>query len=174
MMTRTTIVVVFLCLCCVPANADSDTLLPLTFKSFPMDFQRALAQATVHEGVRLEKCLAGDTEKRSVCMFTVGSFLMITATSEKGRPDIASLILMCRGSDPTGTVKCLLAFAAAIGLTAPDLPKDARGKIISTLMDGIGIGQSASITTEERKYILQKSAGVWLYIIAADSDETGD
>jgi hypothetical protein len=48
---------------------------------------------------------------------------------------------------------------------------DARGKILSTLTSGLAVGNEISIQTEERKYLLQKSMGLWFHVIAAGGED---
>jgi hypothetical protein len=162
--------------CALPfsAHADSDTLAPLTFANFAAAFKAKLRQANVHDGVAEEKCLPGAPDKRPVCSYKVGAFLAVIATGEKGGDRPVSLMLACVKQTVADSTKCILGYAAAITLTAPDLSGDQRGKLIDTLFGGLAIGNTVSVTTDDRKYVVEKGAGIMFYIEASDSTEAGD
>jgi len=91
--------------------------------------------------------------------------------SKKGQKDVVAITMMCSGTQgPADVAKCLLAYNALIAATTPELSADARGKILSTLTSGLDVGNEISIQTEERKYLLQKSLGLWFHVIAADGE----
>jgi hypothetical protein len=71
---------------------------------------------------------------------------------------------------PADVAKCLLAYTALVAATTPDLGEDARGKVLSTLTSGLDVGNEISIQTDERKFLLQKSVGLWFHVIAADGE----
>jgi hypothetical protein len=58
-----------------------------------------------------------------------------------------------------------------MALTSPEMNVDTRGKIVKILLDGLEVGNITSVTTDDRKFILQKSIGLWFHIIAANSDD---
>jgi hypothetical protein len=153
-----------------PARADSDTLLPATFASLQGDLKKALSKASVREPLAALPCLEGSTEKRKVCPYKLGEYMQIMAETEKGGKDIVGLTMICGTTDARDSLKCLLAYAAAMSLLAPDIDQDKRGKIMGTLVEGLSVGMETSIRTEERKFILQKSMGLWFHIEAADAD----
>jgi hypothetical protein len=150
------------------AHADSDTLLPITFDSLQGDLKKALAKNSVREPLTAFNCLEGSAEKRKVCTYKLGGFMQIMAETEKGGKDIVGLTMICATSDQNDSLKCLLAYAAAMSLFAPDLKAADRGKIMNTLIEGLSVGTLAMIRTEERKFTLQKSLGLWFHIYAAD------
>ena len=49
---------------------------------------------------------------------------------------------------------------------------ETRGKIVKILISGLEVGNRTTVTTDERRYILQKSIGLWFHIYAADVDES--
>lgn len=151
-----------------PACADSDSLLPVTFASLQADLRKAFLKAAVREPVAALPCLEGAPDKRKVCTYKLGEYMQMMASTEKGGQDIVALTMICATADTRDSLKCLLAYAAAMELLSPDLDRDKRGKIMGTLIDALALGQEASIRTEERKFTLQKSMGLWFHIEAAD------
>jgi hypothetical protein len=154
------------------ANADSDTLLPMTFGSLQGDLKRSLSKMSVHEAVVPVGCLDGDKEKRTVCTFKIGNILSVMAESKKGEKDVVGVTMICGDTQgPSDVAKCLLAYTALMGATTPDLDQEARSKILSTLTSGLEVGNEISVVTDERKYLLQKSVGLWFHVIAADGED---
>jgi hypothetical protein len=149
-------------------RADSDTLKPLTFQSFPADLKRALSRSSIRDGLTVANCLEGGSEKRKVCTYKLGGYMTIMVSTEKGSPDLAALTMICGPSNDLDNAKCLLAYGAAIMMTAPALDTAARGKIMNTLISGLEVGSQISITTDERRFILQKSMGIWFHVYASD------
>ena len=85
------------------------------------------------------------------------------------RPGIT---MICSGTQgPEDVAKCLLAYTALIAATTPELSEDARGKVLSTLTSGLEVGNEISLAIEERKYVLQKSLGLWFHVMAADGED---
>jgi len=156
---------------CAPAFADSDTLLPLTMKSFAAEFKKALLQAGVHKGLAGKGCLEGGQTKRTVCSYRIGEHMAVMTSTEVGKTDLVGVTLICTGGDLADTTECLLIDAAAVSLTAPAMTFATRGKLMSALIRGMEVGDSISIVTGERRYILQKGVGVWFHVYAADSKD---
>jgi hypothetical protein len=152
------------------ARADSDTLLPVTFASLQGDLKKALSKVTVREQLSALPCLEGSSEKRTVCPYKLGDYMQIMAETEKGGKDIIGVTLICGTQDTRDSLKCLMAWGAAMAVLAPDLDQDKRAKVINALMEGVLLGTEASIRTDDRKFILQKSVGLWFHIYAADAD----
>jgi hypothetical protein len=153
------------------ASADSDTLLPVTFASFQADLKRALTKGHLKEPLAQVTCLEGNAEKRKVCTYKLGEYMSVMISSAKGGSDVVGLTMMCGPKNDLDSAKCLLAYSAAMALTASALSVDARGKILGLLFEGLALGNDASITTDERKFTLQKSIGVWFHIYATDTDD---
>jgi hypothetical protein len=151
--------------------ADGDTLLPVTFKSFPADFRKALVKATVKDALVPVNCLDGSAGKRKVCTYKIGTFMSVMVESQKGGSDAVGITLICAASTPLDSGKCLLSYSAAMALTASDMNIDARGKILKLLLDGLDVGNSTTIATDDRKFILQKSLGLWFQVLAADVED---
>jgi hypothetical protein len=149
-----------------PVIADDDTLLPVTFQSFATDYRRALAKGFVKDALIALNCLDGSADKRKVCMYKLGDFFYITIESQK-----VGITMICSAPDITASSKCLLSYIAAMALTSPRMSVDTRGKIVKILLDGLEVGNITSVTTDDRKFILQKSMGLWFHIIAANSDD---
>jgi hypothetical protein len=157
--------------CPRPAAADADTLLPVTFQSFAGDFRRALVQAAVTDTLTAVNCLDGAADKRKVCMYKLGGYMVITLESQKGGTDVIGITMICNAPNLGDSGKCLLSYGAAMALMSPDINLGTRGKIIKILLDGLNVGNIATISTDERKFILQKSVGLWFHILAVDSDD---
>ena len=150
--------------------ADDDTLLPVTFQSFAADYRRALAKASIKDAFVVLNCLDGSADKRKVCMYKLGKFFNIIVES-LGGSDVIGITMICSAPDITASSKCLLSYIAAMALTSPEMSVDTRGKIVKILLDGLEVGNITSVTTDDRKFILQKSIGLWFHIIAASSDD---
>jgi hypothetical protein len=58
-----------------------------------------------------------------------------------------------------------------MAMTDPDQAADDRGDILGGLVKSLNHGNEATLTTDARKYLMQKGAGVWFTVIAAASDE---
>lgn len=153
------------------ARAESDTLQPVTFATLQTDLKRAFSKVSIKEPVTPVSCPPGDAAKRQVCTFKLGNYMEIMAESKKGQQDVVGITLICSSGDPLGATKCLLAYAGAVMLAEPQLDAQQRGKIVGTLVDGLAVGTEVSITTDERKYVLQKSLGLWFHVIAADGED---
>jgi len=154
------------------ARAESDTLQPITFESVQRDLKKSLSKMSVREDVVPMGCLEGGKDKRTVCNFKIGRILGVMVESKKGEKDVVGITMICSGTEgPADVAKCLLAYTALIGATSPDLDKEARNKILTTLTSGLDVGNKMSIETEERKYVLQKSMGLWFHVIAAESGD---
>jgi len=125
---------------------------------------------SVREDVVSVGCLEGGKDKRTVCNFKVGKFLAVMAESKKGEKDIVAITMICGTEIPTEAMKCLLGYGALMAATAPEMSADTRGKIMNVLTSGLDVGQEISVLTEERKYLLQKSMGLWFHVIAADGE----
>src|SRR5208282_5582379 len=138
------------------AAAASDTLLPVTFKSFAADYRRALAQASVMDALTPVKCLDGAADKRKVCMYKLGGYMGITIESQKGGADVIGITMICNAPNLEDSGKCLLSYSAAMALISSSLSVGTRGQIIKILLDGLNVGNIATISTDERKFILQK------------------
>lgn len=152
------------------AKADSDKL-PFTFDSIAGDFRKALTKVSVKERLTKLSCLDGDTEKRTVCTYRLGPYMGVMAETEVGQKDIVGVTMMCATSSKVDALKCILAFTAAISASTPGIDIETRGKILKVLLDGLAIGNETTITTDERKFTLQKSLGLWLHIFASDADQ---
>jgi hypothetical protein len=170
-MVRASLLAIFLILSIGFARADSDTLLPITFNSLQGDLKKALTKNAIREPLSAFSCLEGSAEKRKVCTYKLGDYMQIMAETEKGGKDIVGLTMICATNVQSDSLKCLLAYAAAMSMAAPELKADDRGKIMNVLIEGLSVGTLVSIRTEERKFILQKSIGLWFHINAADVDE---
>jgi hypothetical protein len=155
----------------LPAAADTDTLLPITFKSFPNEIKRAFSKVSLKDNLIPVGCLPGDAQKRSVCSYKLGNFMSIMTSSAKGGSDVVSITMICSTADPVESSKCLLSYAAAMSLTSSALSGDTRGKILHLLLNGLEVGTSTTVVTEERKFILQKSLGIWFHVYAADEED---
>jgi hypothetical protein len=154
-----------------PVIADDDSLLPVTFQSFAADYRRALAKASLKDALVALNCLDGSADKRKVCMYKLGNFFNIIVESQKGGSDVIGITMICSAPDITASSKCLLSYIAAMALTSPEMSVDTRGKIVKILLDGLEVGNITSVTTDDRKFILQKSIGLWFHIIAANSGD---
>jgi hypothetical protein len=152
------------------AHADSGTLQPVTFASLHSDLKKSLAKMSVRDELVALGCLDGGTDKRTVCNFRLGKFLTIMAESKKGEKDIVGVTMICGTNDQVEALKCLIGYGALIATTAPDMSTDMRGKILKVLTDGLEVGNEISVITDERKYLLQKSMGLWFHVIAADGE----
>jgi hypothetical protein len=155
---------------CPFAYADSDTLQPITFASIQGDLKKSLSKMSVQETVVPVGCLDGEKDKRTVCTFKIGKFLSVMASSKKGEKDVVAITMICNTESPSDAIKCLLGYAALMTATAPNMSKETRGKIINTLTGGLEVGTETTILTEERKYMLQKSVGLWFHVMAADGE----
>lgn len=170
-MIRTSLVAVGLILTVGLARADSDTLQPITFGSIRADLKKSLAKMSVRDVVVPMGCLDGGKDKRTVCSFKIGSVLGVMAESKKGEKDVVAVTMNCSDTQgPADVAKCLLAYSALMAATAPEMSADARGKILNILTSGLEVGNETSVLTDERKYLLQKSVGVWFHVIAADGE----
>jgi hypothetical protein len=109
-------------------------------------------------------------DKRTVCNFKIGKFVAVMVESKKGEKDIVAITMICGTDNPNDFLKCMLAFAALMNATAPEMSADTRGKIFNVLTSGLDVGQEVSVLTDERKYLLQKSMGLWFHVIAADGE----
>ena len=168
---RTLFAVACVLLLTAVAKADTDTLQPITFASVRADLKKSLTKMSVPDDVIPMGCLDGGKEKRTVCNFKIGGVLGMMVESKKGEKDVVAITMICSGTQgPADVAKCLLAYTALIAATSPELNKDARGKVLSTLTSGLDVGNEISIQTEERKFLLQKSVGLWFHVIAADGE----
>jgi hypothetical protein len=153
------------------AQADTDTLQPVTFASIRADLKKSLAKMSIRDDVVPAGCLDGGKDKRTVCNFKIGSVLGMMVESKKGEKEIVAITMICSGTQgPTDVAKCLLGYTALMAATAPELTQDARTKVLSTLTSGLEVGNEISIQTDERKFLLQKSMGLWFHVIAADGE----
>jgi hypothetical protein len=172
MVLRTLFAVVSFMVLTAVAQADPDTLQPITFASVRADLKKSLTKMSVRDDVVPVGCLDGGQDKRTVCNFKIGGVLAVMVESKKGEKDVVAITMICTGTQgPADVAKCLLAYTALIAATAPELSQDARGKILSTLTSGLDVGNEISIRTEERKFLLQKSIGLWFHVMAADLEE---
>lgn len=154
-----------------PALADSDTLLPITMGSVATELQKALVKLSVRDKIEPMGCVDGTGGKRTVCNFKIGHVLGVMAETKPGKPDVVGITMICSGTEgPSDVAKCLLAYNALMAATSPNLSKDDRGKIIGTLTSGLEVGNQISVETDERKYVLQKSVGLWFHVIAAEGE----
>ena len=151
------------------ARAETDTLLPLTFKTFPVELKRALARVSVRDELTSLWCLPGDKEKAMVCTYKLGTYLTMTTQSDKGATDMVGITMICATAVPTESAKCLLAFSAALTIAGGDATREGKAKVMSVLIDGLDIGNSDEIMTDDRKFGMQKGMGLWLTIYAADA-----
>jgi hypothetical protein len=171
-MIRISLVAIGLNLGSGSAYADSDTLQPITFGSIRADLKKSLARMSVRDDVEPIGCLDGGKDKRTVCNFKIGKVLAVMAESKKGEKDVVGITMICSGTQgPEDVAKCLLAYTALIAATTPELSEDARGKVLSTLTSGLEVGNEISLAIEERKYVLQKSLGLWFHVMAADGED---
>jgi len=152
-------------------HADSENLLPLSFTSLNADLKKSLSKMSVREALTPMGCLDGATDKRAVCTLKLGSYMSIMAETKKGGKDIVGLTMICGTDNQTDSLKCLLAYAAGMSLTAPEMKTDTRGKIMKVLLDGLDVGSSTTVQTDERKYTLQKSMGLWFHVYASDAED---
>src|SRR5579859_5058370 len=168
---RIAFAVTCLALSSASANADSDNLQPITFASVRADLKKALTKMSVRDDVVPMGCLDGGKDKRTVCNFKIGNVLAVMAESKKGEKDVVAITMICSGTEgPADVAKCLLGYNALIAATTPEMSADARSKVLSTLTSGLEVGDEISLLTEERKYLLQKSMGLWFHVIAADGE----
>ena len=153
------------------ARADTDSLQPITFVSVRADIKKSLAKMAIKDDVVPAGCLDGGQDKRTVCNFKIGSVLGMMVESKKGEKNVVAITMICSGAQGAADVaKCLLGYSALIAATTPELNESARGKIVSTLMSGLDVGNEISVQTDERKFLLQKSLGLWFHVIAADGE----
>ena len=152
--------------------ADSDSLTPVTFKTILADLKRTLVTQSLKDPVTLANCLEGSPQKRKVCTYKLGSYMSLMASTEKGGSDIVGLTLICAPANDLDSAKCLVTYGAVMALTAPDIADKVRGKILGLLIESLEVANSASIVTDERKFIMQKSAGIWFHIYASGSPES--
>ena len=152
------------------ARADNETLKPITFASVRADLKKALMYMSVRDDVVPIGCLDGGEDERTICNFNIGKVLSLMVESKTGQKDVVAITMICSGTQgPADVAKCLLGYSALITATAPDhLNAEARSKILSTLRGGLAVGNEISIQTAERKYLLQRSVGLWFHVIAAD------
>lgn len=152
-------------------GARLGTLQPITFGSIRSDLKKSLAKMSVRDDVVPMGCLDGGKDKRTVCNFKIGSVLGVMVESKKGEKDVVAVTMICAGTQgPADVAKCLLAYGALMTATAPEMSADTRGKILNILTSGLEVGNETSLLTEERKYLLQKSVGLWFHVIAADGE----
>jgi len=153
------------------AQADSDTLQPITFGSVRADLKKSLARMSIRDDVAPAGCLDGGQDKRTVCSFKIGSVLGVMVESKKGEKNVVGITMICSNTQGPGDIaKCLLASTALIAATTPELSEDSRNKVLTTLTSGLDVGNEISIQTDERKFLLQKSVGLWFHVIAADGE----
>jgi hypothetical protein len=153
------------------AQADEDTLQPITFGSVRTDLKKSLAKLAVRDDVVPMGCLDGGKDKRTVCNFKIGGVLGMMVESKKGEKDVVAITMICSGTQgPADVAKCLLAYTALIAATTPELSEDARNKVLTTLTSGLDVGNEISIQTDQRKFLLQKSMGLWFHVIAGDGE----
>jgi hypothetical protein len=153
------------------AQADSDSLQPITFASVRADLKKSLSKMSIRDDVVPLACLDGGKDKRTVCNFKIGSVLGMMVESKKGEKNVVAITMICSGTQgPADVAKCLLAYTALIAATTPELSEDARGKVLSTLTSGLDVGNEISIQTDDRKFLLQKSIGLWFHVIAVDGE----
>lgn len=152
-------------------DETSETLLPLTYASFPSDLKRALSKVSVHEPIKTIMCLEGATDKPKICNYSVGDFLYLMAATDKGASDISVITLICNVKNDADSAKCLLSYAAAMELAGGSASTEDKGKILGILMEGLNVGNEMTIVTDDRKFVMQKSMGLWLHIIAAASQQ---
>ncbi len=150
--------------------AADDTLLPLTFKSLQADLKKALIHQSIKDPLTSVGCLNGNGTKRTVCTYKVGDYATLMAATEEGGLDIVGLTAICGAENALGMAQCTLVYAATLEMTTP-LPQKVRGDILGTLMQGILVGNAASISTAERKFIMQKVQGIWFHIYAVNSKD---
>ncbi|MEH2472041.1 hypothetical protein V1281_006772 [Nitrobacteraceae bacterium AZCC 2161] len=155
------------------AAAESDSLLPISFSSFLPEFKKAATKVALREPLTAVNCMDGGKDKRTVCSYKLGDFMQVMAETKKGEKDVVGLTMICTaGENYANSAKCLLAYAAAMLMTAPEMDPSTRGKIVKVLLAGLDVGNRTTVTTEERRYILQKSIGLWFHIYAADVEES--
>jgi len=94
------------------------------------------------------------------------------ASTEKGGSDIVGLTLICAPANDMDSAKCLILYGAAMALTAPEIRDKHRSKILGLLFEALEIANSASIVTDERKIIIQKSMGIWFHVYASGSTDS--
>jgi hypothetical protein len=153
------------------AQADSDTLQPITFGTVRADLKRSLAKMSIRDDVAPMGCLDGGQDKRTVCSFKISSVLSVMVESKKGEKNVVAITMICGNTQGPGDVaKCLLAYTALIAATTPELGQDARNNVLMTLTSGLDVGNEISIQTDERKLLLQKSIGLWFHVIAAEGE----
>jgi hypothetical protein len=155
----------------VSAHAESETLLPLTSKSFPSDFKRALAKLAISDPIASLGCLEGAPDKREVCNYRIGDFMNVMAATDKGGAEITIITLICVPKGEADSAKCFLAYSAAMTMAGGEAASEDKHKILAALIDGLSLGKEVMILTDDRKFLLQKSMGLWLHIIAADSEQ---
>jgi len=156
--------------------ADDDdpsaTLRPLTFANLPAELRRAFAKATVRDPLTTLTCLEGEASKPKVCTYKVADgFLGIMASSDKGGSDVTVITMICNAKSPAETAKCLLAYHAGMALAGGAADVDTKAKLFGVLLEGLDYGNATTIETDDRKFVLQKSIGLWLHIIAINSQQ---
>jgi hypothetical protein len=153
-------------------RADNETLKPITFASVRTDLKRALVHTSIRDDIVPTGCLDGGEDERTVCNFKIGNVLGLMVESKAGQKDVVAITMICSGTrGPADAAKCRLGYSALIAATTSDIGAEARGKILSTLTGGLAVGSEISIQTAERKYLLQKSVGLWFHVIAADGED---
>ncbi|VFU07896.1 conserved exported protein of unknown function [Methylocella tundrae] len=161
----------FLALTPKPVSADSDKL-PLTFSSITSDFKKAFSKVeSQHYSLNKVRCEDGSEDKRTVCTYKLGNFMIVMAETEKGGSEIVGLTMICTTSNDIDAAKCIISYEAAIFAAGTDEDIEHQSEIISVLFKGLKVGESITIKTAERRYILQKSAGLWFHIYAADAPD---
>lgn len=153
------------------AHADSETLLPLTLASLNSDLRKALSKTSVHDPLTPVGCLDGGAEKRTVCSFKLGNYMSIAAETQKAGKDIVGITMICGTEKREELAKCLLAYSALMVVTSAELTADVRGKILKVLLYGLNVGSLTTVRTDERKYTLQKSVGLWFHVYATDAED---
>jgi hypothetical protein len=154
------IVAIFLAASASAAIADD---LGVTHATFADKFHKAAGRMALNDRLVKRSCESNPSTKRTICTHKLGDFMMVMASS-KGDDSITEITMICATGDApdirsilTATVKCTMAWSAAIAATSPDRDLKERAAIVTTLLAGLEVGESITIKAKDRKFVLQKS-----------------
>jgi hypothetical protein len=139
--------------------------LGITFAKFEDGFHKVGVRMALNEKFVKQSCDSNPSTKRTICTHKLGDF-MIVMTSTKGDDPITEITMICATEDIRAAAKCMVAMSAAIAATSPERDLKERAAIIKTLLAGLDVGDSTTIQSEDRKFVLQKSMGLWFHIVA--------
>lgn len=157
---RSVVLAIFLAVSASAAAADD---LGVTFATFADKFHKAGVRMSLSEKLVKQSCESNSTPKRTICSYKLGNFMVVMA-SAKGDDQITEITMICATGDAAdirtilnATVKCSMAWSAAIAATSPERDLKERATIVTTLLAGLEVGESITIKAKDRKFVLQKS-----------------